>query len=190
MMNGRTAGRISIILAVAVAMIAAGAAILDHRSSGAPIEPRMTWEQHVERVDAALASHDLRTARELVRDAYAAAVTSGRWEPLLHVGDAQWRVEQASGFATLGKASARENFLFALFRARDQRSLDGVLQAADAFSRLGDASVVRQALVVARDLAGRDPVAHARVDVAAEELGVRLASADGPEHNNGNGRLR
>ena len=189
-MNRRTAGRISVILAVAVAMSAAGAAILDHRSSGAPIEPRVTLEQHVERVDAALASHDLRMAREGVRDAYAAAVTSHRWEPLLYVGDAQRRVEQASGFATLGKAHARENYLFALFRARDQRSLDGVLQAADAFSRLGDASVVRQALVVARDLAGRDPVAHARVDIAAEELGVRLASAAGPEHSHGNGGFR
>ena len=178
MTHARTAGRISIILALAVALTAAGAAaFLDHRSSGAPIEPTMTWEQHVERVDAALASHDLRTAREVVRDAYAAAVTSRRWEPLLHVGDAQRRVEQASGFATLGKASARANYLFALFRARDQRSLDGVLQAAEAFSRLGDGSVVRQALVVARDLAGRDPVAHARVDIAAEKLGARLASA-------------
>ena len=190
MMNGRTAARISVILAVAVAITAAGAAIFDHRSSGAPIEPRKTWEQHVERVDAALASHDLRTAREAVRDAYAAAVTSRRWEPLLPVGDAQRRVEQASGYATLGKASARANYLSALFRARNQRSLDGVLQAADAFSRLGDASVVRQALVVARDLAGRDPVAHARVDLAAEELGVRLASADGLEHNHGNGGVR
>jgi hypothetical protein len=186
MMNGRTAGRISIILAVAVVMSLAGAAILDHRSSGAPIEPRMTWQQHVERVDAALASHDLRTAREVVRDAYAAAVTSRHWEPLLYVGDAQRRVEQASGFPTLGKASARANYLFALFRARDQRSLDGVLQAAAAFSRLGDASVVRQALVVARGLAGQDPVAHARIDSAAQKLDVRLAAAGGPEHNRGN----
>ena len=47
--------------------------------------------------------------RDVVRDAYDAAVMSRRWEPLLHVGDAQWRVEQASGFATLGKASARAN---------------------------------------------------------------------------------
>jgi hypothetical protein len=178
MTNGRAAGRISIILAVAVAMTAAWAAILDQRSSGTPIEPTMTSEQHVARVDAALASHDLRTAREVVREAYVAAVTSRRWEPLLHVGDAQRRVEEASGYATLGKASARANYLFALFRARDQRSLDGVLQAADAFSRLDDASVVRQALMVARELAGGDPVAHARVDIAAKELGVRLASAD------------
>jgi hypothetical protein len=190
MTNGRTAVESGIILAVAVAMTAAGATILDHQSSGAPIEPRLTWEQHVERVDAALTSHDLRTAREVVRDAYAGAVMSRRWEPLLQVGDAQRRVAQASGFATPGKATARANYLFALFRARDQRSLDGVLHAADAFSRLGDASVVRQALAVARDLAGRDPVAHARVDIAAEELGVRLASADGPEHNDGNGGFR
>ena len=187
MRNGRTARRISIILAVAVVITAAGAAILDQRSSGAPIEPMMTPERHLARVDAALASHDLRTARDVVRDAYAAAVTSRRWEPLLQVGDAQLRVEGASGYPTLGKASARANYLSALFRARDQRSLDGVLQAADAFSRLGDASVVRQALVVARDLAGRDPVAQARVDIAAEELGVRLASADGPLHDHGNG---
>jgi hypothetical protein len=138
----------------------------------------MAWEQHVQRVDAALASHDLRTAREAVRDAYAAAVTSRRWEPLLHVGDAQRRVDQASGSATLGSASARETYLFALFRARDQRSLDGVLRTADAFSRLGDASVVRQVLVVAQNLAGRDPVAHARVDVAAKALSVRLVTAD------------
>ena len=189
-MSGRTASRISIILAVAVAITAAGAAIAGHRSSGGPIEPSMTWEQGIERADAALASHDLRTAREVVRDAYAAAVTSRRWEPLLHVGDAQRRVEEASGYATLGKASARANYLSALFRARDQRSLDGVLQAAHAFSRLGDASVVRQTLVVARDLAGRDPVAHARVDIAAEELGARLASADGPEHNHGSGGVK
>jgi len=178
MTKERATGRISVVLAVAVSVIAVGAAILDHRSSAAPIEPRVTWEQHVERVDAALASHDLRTAREVVRDAYAAAVMSRRWEPLLQVGDAQRRLEEASGFATLGNASARANYLFALFRARDQRSLDGVLQAAAAFSRLGDASVVRQALVVARDLAGRDAVAHARVDIAADELGARLASAD------------
>ena len=92
-------------------------------------------------------------------------------------GKAQKAVGKAQ--SAMGKASARANYLFALFRARDQRSLDGVLQAADAFSRLGDASVVRQALVVARDLAGRDAVAHARVDIAVTELGVRVASANG-----------
>ena len=64
-------------------------------------------------------------------------------------------------------ASARANYLWALFRARDQH-----------------------ALVVARDLAGRDAAAHAQVDIAAEKLGVRLASADGSEHNHGNGGAR
>ena len=182
--------RALMILAVAVAMTAAGAAVLEHGSSAAPLAPPMTWAQQVERVDAALASHDLRTAREAVRDAYAAAVTSRRWEPLLQVGDAQRRVEEASGFATLGKASARANYLSALLRAREQRSLDGVLAAAAAFSRLGDASVVRQALVVARELAGRDPLARERVDLAAGELAVRLASADGPAHTHGQGGVR
>jgi hypothetical protein len=127
-----------------------------------------------------------------VRDVYAAAVTSRRWEPLLYVGAAQQRIEEASGFEKLGKASARQHSFFALFRARDQRSLDGVLldgvlHAADAFARLGDTSVVQQAMVVARDLADQDPVAPGRVEAAAAHFGVRLASAGGRSHRGGSG---
>ena len=66
MTNGRAISRITLILAFAVALTPVGAAILDHQSSGAAIEPVMTWQQHVERVDEAFASQDLRTAREVV----------------------------------------------------------------------------------------------------------------------------
>ena len=99
------------------------------------------------------------------------------WAPLLRVGDAQQRVAQASGSATLGKERARVTYLAALFHAREARSLDGVLQAAAALANLGDAEMVKQALVVAKEIADRDPVARERVDRAVTELGVRVASA-------------
>ena len=175
--------RAQIIITVAVAVAAVGTAAVRNGSAVAHSEPRMTWRQHVDRADAALGAHDLRTAREAVRDAvhdaYANAVRTHQWEPLLHVGDAQQRVEQARGFKAPGKERARVNYLAALFRAREQRSLDGVLHVAAAFANLGDADVVRQALMVARELAGRDPVARERVDIAVTELSVRIASANG-----------
>jgi hypothetical protein len=150
--------------------------------AAAPAERSMLSDQHLEHVERALRDHDGRAARDAVRDAYAAAVASHQWEPLLRVGDAHRRVEEASGYPNLGKASARQNYVFALFRARDQRSLDGVLEAARAFASLGDAAATRQALMIARDVAGADPRAQARVDAAAGQFGGRLASMEGHAH--------
>jgi hypothetical protein len=46
--------------------------------------------------------------------------------------------------------------------------LDGVLQATEAFARLGDRDVVAQGLSIAIDLAGSDPAAQARVRGVAD----------------------
>ena len=175
--------RVPIVLAAVVTIVTAGAALVGYGSATPTTESRVTWEQRMERVEAALASHDVRTAheavREVVRDAHATSLRTHAWAPLLQAGDAQQRVEQASGFPALGKERARVAYLAALFHAREARSLDGVLQAAAAFANLGDADVVTQALVVARELAGRDPSARERVDRAVTELRVRVASANG-----------
>ena len=176
-------GRALIVAPIAMTIVTAGAVLVGYVSATPATTSRLTWEQRMERVEAALVSRDLRAAHETMRDAerdaHAAAVGNHAWEPLLRVGDAQQRVEQASGFATLGKERAHANYLAALFRAREQRSLDGVLQAADAFARLGDEARVEQALVVARELAGRDFAARERVDRAVTDLGVRVASTHG-----------
>lgn len=171
--------RVLIALAAAVTIATAGAALQGSGSATPTAESRVTWEQRMERVEAALASHDLRTGheavREAVRDAHATSLRTHAWAPLLQAGDAQQRVEQASGSAALGKERARVTYLAALFHAREARSVDGVLQAATALANLGDAEMVQHALVVARELVGRDPSARERVDRAATELRVRVA---------------
>ena len=59
--------------------------------------------------------------------------------------------------------------MWALFRARDHQSLDGVLAVTEAFGRLGDTAVVLQALRIAEGMAGRDT----SKDVRQRALAVR-----------------
>jgi hypothetical protein len=80
---------------------------------------------------------------------------------MIEVGDAARR------FAG-GRPRARQAFLTALFRARQQRSLDGVLRAATGFGELGDRDTLAQALRMAERAAGPDPRAQARVQVIAD----------------------
>jgi len=54
-------------------------------------------------------------------------------------------------------------FLAALFRARQQSALDGVLRAAEAFVTLGDIEVVTQCVRIAKLLAAQDPEKQADV---------------------------
>ena len=56
--------------------------------------------------------------------------------------------------------------------------LDGVLLATEAFGRLGDRDVVDTAIHIARDLAGPDPEAQARVRLVADPSS-RSAAAGG-----------
>jgi hypothetical protein len=66
------------------------------------------------------------------------------WQPLMKVGgDARARGDVPG---------ARRAYLAALFRARGERSLPGVLSAAEGFESLGDRPVVEQALRVAATL--------------------------------------
>ncbi len=87
---------------------------------------------------------------------------------LQRIGDAI-RARRAS------EPTARAGYLIALFRARHQGSVDGVLQVARSFSKLGDHDVVDQSLRMAKDLASaqRDPAALERVRREAEHLSDR-----------------
>ena len=89
------------------------------------VTPRI-WTPPLAKVDHALADGDLAAALSWWRDANAAALRSGQWEGMIEVGDAARRLEA-------GSVLARQAYLTALFRARQQRSLDGLLSAAAAF---------------------------------------------------------
>jgi len=108
------------------------------------------WTPHIVAANAALRSGDLTAASAASTEAYRAALASRRWEGLIEAADAHLRLAQAAGAPQAGIPRARELYLAALFRARDARSLEGVLRAAQAFDRLGDREAADHAMRVAQ----------------------------------------
>lgn len=130
------------------------------------------WMIHIGHIEDALAKRDLGGTERHWRDAYAGALASRRWEGMIEVGDTARRIGEVTGNRATADARARRTYLAALLRAREQKSLDGVLRAAEAFSALGDREVVAQCLRIAERLAAqsRDPQARERVSTLSERL--------------------
>jgi hypothetical protein len=110
------------------------------------------WRGYLEMVDAAVARRDVTTAVRAWREAHAAALRTRAWRPLVETGDALMRIAHVDGRHAGYIAQARKDYLAALTRARADRSADGVLRVAEAFSALGDHRVVEDCLVVAERL--------------------------------------
>jgi hypothetical protein len=130
------------------------------------------WTAPLEAVERALTDRDVAGAEHAWREAYVAAVGSWRWEGPLEVGDAALRIGAVTGLHQAAAARARNLYLTALFRARQQLALDGVLQTAEAFARLGDRDTVAQCVRMAEALAAdtADSGAAARVRAFAARL--------------------
>jgi len=150
-------------------------------------ESQVDWRTHLTKVDEAVGKSDVPVAVLRWRDAYAAALRSRHWEGLVAVGDVYRRLGDLGGFKEAAEVKARTIYLAALFRARQEASLDGVLRAAEAFAELGDAPVVEQCLKLARPLAAetRDARADRRLRVFAERWEARRLEV---EHQNELGR--
>jgi hypothetical protein len=141
------------------------------------------WTAHVTSVDDALARDDVAGAVRAWNDAYLAALGSWRWDGVLDVGDAYLRIGRASGLGQAAVARARNLYLTALFRARQQDSLDGVLRVGEAFARLGDREVAEECAGLAQRLAVHraDPSGAARVHAFRARLAeAAVASQLGP----------
>jgi hypothetical protein len=139
------------------------------------------WMSPLRDMDDAIARGDLTAAETARHEAYRAAIASRKWEGFLAAGDAVLRLEEATQSRGTAEPEARRLYLPALFRARGQQSLDGVLLATEAFARLGDGDVVEKGLRMARDLAGSDPEAQARVHLVADRSSrsAEAGSTDG-----------
>ena len=111
------------------------------------VEPRPepAWIERVAVVDEALARADLSGAIDAWREAYGTALRSRRWDALAEVADRAVRIGEVAGGSTPLRAEARQASLNALFRARAQRSVEGMHRAAEAFERLGDVEVAQRA---------------------------------------------
>jgi len=103
-------------------------------------------------VDSALSRGDVSGAVAAWHSAYVSALSSRRWERLIEAGDAWLRIERVSGAPAMGAAKARELYLSALFRARQDGSAEGVRRAAAAFDALGDHEVAANAARMAKAL--------------------------------------
>ena len=116
------------------------------------IETLGPWTEHIQAMDQAMAQNDPGESVRAWRQAYSAALSHPGWLGLLTVADASLRLGTFPGLARGAAARARETYWIAFFRARQQRSLNGVLHAAEAFSMLGDLSTVEQCMRVAEGL--------------------------------------
>ena len=131
------------------------------------------WTTHIQAMNRALADNNPGESVREWRQAYSAALSHPGWLGLLTVAAASLRLGAVPGLARGATARARETYWIAFFRARQQRSLNGVLHAAEAFGRLGDRSTVEQCMQVAESLAALsgDGTDVDRVRI----LGTRLA---------------
>ena len=106
-----------------------------------------------------------RAVAPVTPEAIAESSRASSAEVLLRLGDEARRRGDAP--------AARRAYLVALFRARGERSLGGVLEAAEGFAALGDEAVVQQALAMAEPLAaapGVDATTRTRLATLRERL--------------------
>ncbi len=144
-----------ILLAALVVALAVIEALAGHGDG--PQGTAAAWQSPLRGVDDALARKDVSAAVSAWHDAYLAGLGSRRWEGMLAVGGAALRVGEVAPARWAAHAKARQAYLSALLRARQARSLEGVLHATEAFAALGDTGVVTQCLRIAEDLVAGDP---------------------------------
>jgi hypothetical protein len=150
------------------------------------LEPALTrppWSQHLDAMDSATAAHNASAAILAWRHAYSAALDQPDWQGLVEVAGAALRIAAIPGFGKAAESRAREAYWTALFRARRQGSLNGVLDAAEAFGALGDRMMVEQCIRIAERLAllTGDTGAADRVRALAADLARRYVEVAEPE---------
>ena len=145
-------------------------------AAGPEVHNATPWEDGIRAMDQALERGDIVAAARARQEASLAARASRRWEAMAAVGDASLRLAQLPAANRLMVAEARRSYLDALFRARHQGSLDGVLRLTEAFAALGDREIARQGFVIANVLAATsgEPDARARVRALQERLAAEL----------------
>lgn len=161
------------IVVVAVVLLLLG---LDTRARAPVRPPSPGWRPLLAEAEAALAAGDVQGAVARWREARRRAMAAPTWEGLLDVGAAYRSLGDTAGFAQDATATARRLFLAAMFRARREGSLEGVLRAAEAFADLGDHEMVVACLGAAQALAGKNPALQARVLAAADRWTMQRQS--------------
>ncbi len=133
--------------------------------------------QYIQAMDDALARGDVNAAETARQAAYLAALGSLRWEAMADVGDALVRFAKSTGVKPTLRPEARRAYLVALYRARRQGVLEGVLRVSEALGALGDREDARVGLSMAASMA---EMGHGDEDVARVQAALnRVEDHDG-----------
>lgn len=108
-----------------------------------------SWAQYIEVMDDALTRGDMNAAEMARQAAFLAARGSRRWDAMAAVGDASVRLMKSPGASPTVRPEAQRIYRWALFRARQQGSLEGVMRVSKAFIELGDREAARDGLAMA-----------------------------------------
>ena len=164
--------KVPIALAALLFAVAAVAEIATGRSRNPQDNDERARRAALVTLDEALARGDSVAALRAWQQAAEAARMNRGWSGLVEVGDARVRIEAATNGAVAAVPAARQVYLAALSRARAERSVDGTVRVAEAFSALGDRDVAEQVLRTAASLAARsrDNAAPLRVETARARL--------------------
>ena len=133
-------------------------------------------------MDEALVRNDRTGAVRAWQQARELGLRSRGWRGPAEAAEAELRLAAATDRVQQAKPHARELWLVALFRARAEGALDGVLHAAEGFARLGDHDAALLAVRIADNTARRhgNDTDRARVRLVGERLrhpGAPLAPA-------------
>ena len=152
-------------------------------------EPLGPWTARLESMNRALAERNPHASIGAWRQAYSAALSDPGWRGLLTVASASLRLRALSGSTADAVARARETSWIAFFRARQQRSLEGVLSAAAVFQNVGDHAAFEHSMRVAEMLATR--TGQAAGQDRLRDFMERLGNKAGPKDETlGSGVLR
>jgi len=149
-----------------------------------PLDPT---SERIAAIGTAVQRGDLEAARAAWRDAFQALRPTQDWQGMAVLGDTALWIAGVSGARDPWEADARRAYLGAMFRARSEESLDGVLRATEAFATLGDRDVAQEGLRVAELVASRAGTAEARDRVLAYR--ARLEGRDAMFHADGPSRV-
>jgi hypothetical protein len=144
-------------------------------------DTQLAWQARLLKVEQAMARGDFAGAEALWRETYAAALKSRHWEGVVAAGDTYRALGARAGFRAT--SVARQAYLIALFRARSEGSLAGVLIIAERFAALGDREVVEQCIRVAQKVAAqsRDPYAQEHLRAFTERWAASAQGIDDRE---------
>lgn len=150
--------RLSVVVAAMVAAMALAVTVTlvaDGTPAARIAAEDLEWARRLREAEAALAEGNGLEAIARLRAAHHAALKAGRWDALAEVGDAARQVRELVPPPPRAFATASRAYLAGLARAREQRSVDGVLRVAEGFAGLGDGEMVEYCIGIAGQLAAR-----------------------------------